>query len=382
MNIATLENCCGCGNCALVCKQTAITISIDPAGFYKRKIEDSKCINCHACELACPIVADTKRYRTSLGTRAYFARIVDTDVLSVASSGGIASAISISWLRSNKGVVYGSRYTVDFRSVQTVRVSATEELKLLYGSKYVQSYKGNVFQSVKEDLISGMQVLYIGLPCDIAALKIFLRKEYINLYTCELICHGTTSTTAFCKFINFAKDKFKSDITSVNMRFKKNGKWTPYHFVINFNNGTQYLRNFWETEFGFAFSRFRNSACYRCPFKGENRCADLTLGDAWGADKEIIDANLSGMSSVLLNTPKGVELFTSVIKNGEVYAIETTKETIVKGNPNLLCNEDIPEDYEAIKEEFCNNGLISAAKRFRPLRTRVIIAIKRIMRKS
>lgn len=382
MNVASAEKCCGCGNCALVCKQNAITVILDSAGFYKRTIDDSKCINCHACELVCPIVADIHNYRTNLGNKAFYANISDADVLRKTSSGGVASAISAYWLRDDRGVVYGSKYTHDFHGVKTVRVSSLEELKSIYGSKYVQSYKGNIFQSVKDDLKSGYQVLYIGVPCDIVALKLFLKYDYVNLLTCELVCHGTTSTTAFQQYIDSAKEKYKSEISSVNMRYKKNGKWTPYYFAIKFLDRTQYLRNFWESDFGFMFSKFRDSSCYICPFKNENRCADVTLGDAWGAPKEIIVANQSGLSSVLLNTAKGVGLFNSLIQNNEIYAIETTKESIVKGNPNLSCSETIPVDYESIKKEFCNNGLSSAVRRFRPFRTRIIVAIKRVLRKS
>ena len=382
MEIAALENCCGCGNCALVCKQNAIVVDLDPTGFYKRIIDDSKCINCHACELVCPMTADTLKHRTTLGIKAFYASISDPDVLKAASSGGIASAIAAYWLHGDNSVVYGSQYAPDHYGVKTVRVSSFEELRSLYGSKYVQSWKGDIFQSVKDDLMSGLQVLYIGLPCDIAALKLFVRKDYANLFTCELVCHGTTSTTALKQYIDIAKEKYHSEIASINMRYKKGGRWTPYYFAIKFQDGKEYLRNFWESDFGFAFSRFRNSSCYTCPFKSENRCADITLGDAWGAPEEVVNANQSGISSVLLNTTKGIDLFDTLIKNGEIRAIETSKESIVKGNPNLSSSEAIPADHGSIGEEICNNGLTSAVRKFRPFRSRMIITVKRILRKS
>ena len=38
------------------------------------------------------------------------------------------------------------------------------------------------------------RVLFTGTPCEVAGLKKYLRKEYDNLYTLDLICHGVPSS--------------------------------------------------------------------------------------------------------------------------------------------------------------------------------------------
>lgn len=47
---------------------------------------------------------------------------------------------------------------------------------------------------VQKDLKEGKEVLFTGTPCEVAGLKKYLRKEYDNLYTLDLICHGVPSS--------------------------------------------------------------------------------------------------------------------------------------------------------------------------------------------
>ncbi len=39
--------------------------------------------------------------------------------------------------------------------------------------------------------------MFIGVPCDIGALKIYLGKEYDNMITVQLVCMGVTSPRIF-----------------------------------------------------------------------------------------------------------------------------------------------------------------------------------------
>lgn len=381
MRIANIESCCGCGNCEQVCKHDAIRIHVDPVGFYKREIDESKCINCRACERVCPITGDIHEYTTTLGLKAFYAKASNSSILRNTSSGGIATVLSSYWLEGTNSVVYGSQYTENCKEVQTIRVNNIRQLKKLCGSKYVQSLKEDIFQSVKKDLDNEINVLFIGLPCDIVALKLYLHKKYDSLLTCELVCHGTTSLFALREYIEHAQRKRTGKVLSINMRYKKKGKWVPYYFDIQFSNGKHYIRNFWESEFGFAFSKFRNSSCYSCPFKGDNRCADLTIGDAWGAPKKILDENKGGLSAVLLNSPKGVKMFEQFLETDKVEFIKTDKECLINGNPNLNRCDTMPKEYYSIKEEFYKNGLYKTVRKFRSLRSRMIIAIKAMAEK-
>lgn len=82
-----------------------------------------------------------------------------------------------------------------------IGVETEKELERLRGSKYVHSYIGNVFQDIKVHLKNNRLVYFTGTPCQVAGLKLFLRKSYDNLITSDLICHGTPSQKYLMCFV-------------------------------------------------------------------------------------------------------------------------------------------------------------------------------------
>ena len=70
----------------------------------------------------------------------------------------------------------------------------------MYSSKYVQANTGNSFKQAKDDVDIGKTVLFSGTPCQIAGLKAYLRKDYANLITVDLVCHGVPSPLALEKY--------------------------------------------------------------------------------------------------------------------------------------------------------------------------------------
>ncbi len=92
------------------------------------------------------------------------------------------------------GVVFGSAYDEKFMPRQ-IYVTNINDLQKLRGSKYVTSDTQNTFPKVKKFLEEGKIVLYTGVPCQIGGLK----KDYDNLYTIDIICHGVPSQKIFKK---------------------------------------------------------------------------------------------------------------------------------------------------------------------------------------
>ena len=68
-------------------------------------------------------------------------------------------------------------------------------------SKYVQSDTCQSYNEVKQYLYDGKKVLFSGTGCQIGGLKAFLKKDYANLLTVDLICHGVASPLLFKKYI-------------------------------------------------------------------------------------------------------------------------------------------------------------------------------------
>ena len=68
------------------------------------------------------------------------------------------------------------------------------------GSKYVKSNPKNIYSKIHERLKQGDRVLFIGLPCQVAALNNYI-KDKKNLYTVDLICHGSPSPIILEKYL-------------------------------------------------------------------------------------------------------------------------------------------------------------------------------------
>ena len=84
-------------------------------------------------------------------------------------------------------------------SGETYALCHYEDVEKLKGSKYVQSEMGDLYQALKKDVLEGLTVLFIGTPCQVAGVKNYLRQEYDNLLTVDLICHGVPSQQSFAR---------------------------------------------------------------------------------------------------------------------------------------------------------------------------------------
>ena len=72
---------------------------------------------------------------------------------------------------------------------------------MFIGSKYVKSDPAGIYQTVKNRLKIGKKVLFIGLPCQVSAMRNYVKDDK-NLYTVDLICHGSPSVRLLYKAIS------------------------------------------------------------------------------------------------------------------------------------------------------------------------------------
>ena len=312
IEILKKENCSGCSACASACPKNCIEMKGDEEGFRYPLVDKDKCINCHVCEKVCPIVNLTQTNNKPI---AFLTRTKDSSILEKATSGGIFTTIAKNVVESG-GVAYGAVYDENFKVVHT-RVTDSNKVILLAGSKYVQSDMHDVFSKVKADLEEGNHVAFCGTPCQVAGLKSYLGREYDTLLLVDLICHGVPSPKLWEKYTEYLQTK-KGKLKRVNFRSKHLG----YHVSVmeeQFENG--------HVQFGSARTNlmskcfFRNVAdrpiCYECPFKTISRVSDLTLFDGWHASKYVKDLKDDdlGFTIVLSQSEKGKRF----IKESELF---------------------------------------------------------------
>lgn len=301
------EKCCGCAACANACPKQCISMSKDAEGFLYPKADASQCVDCGICERVCPF--NQKEPLRSHEPLCYAAMAKDEDIREKSSSGGVFSLIAKGFYASG-GIVYGVAMDDDMKSCSMIRTSSADGLQKLRGSKYIQADVHDIYKAVKDDLEAGRQVLFSGVPCQIGALKLFLNKEYDNLYCVEVVCHGTPSPLLWKKYIDYLEKKYNGSVQSVGFRSKKTG-WKKFSVAIDGNNFHQ-SKTLSEDPFLVMFLRnyCLRPSCYDCQAKKLASAADLTLADYWGiwiTAPEMYDDK--GTSLVMLQSDKGAELF-------------------------------------------------------------------------
>lgn len=320
-----LESACtGCGACFNSCPVGAIKMEPNKDGFLNPIIDRKKCIDCEICTKKCVALNQSYKNNENPDCLAVWA---DDKIREVSSSGGAFTVIA-NYVLSQKGVVYGAVFDKDFK-VKHVAATNEKELNAMRGSKYYQSNIGDVFKQVETDLQKGKTVLFSGMPCQVAGLYSYLKKEFDNLITVDILCHGISSYKAF--------EKYRKDVLNnkklAELYFKAKKPW-GWHAGINavFKDGSKYSKIIEEDKFFVSYINglSKNTPCGQCKFNRLPRQGDITLGDFWKIQnykKELNDNK--GTSLVLINNEKGKKVFDKIAADFPVnekvpisYAIE------------------------------------------------------------
>lgn len=191
-HIIVPQNCTGCGLCANVCSKDAIRMVWSKNGFLVPSVDVSSCVNCGMCVKQCIALEEKETYSDELtSVESYGGWNKDIDIHMSSSSGGTFTALAIKAIEQG-GVVYGVVWKDKLTAVFD-KTDSVDGLARMRGSKYTQAVPGNVYREVRSDLKSGRKVLFSGTPCQVHALKKYLRKNYENLLTIDIVCHGVPS---------------------------------------------------------------------------------------------------------------------------------------------------------------------------------------------
>ncbi len=365
----TKPSCCGCSACSLACPLSLIRMTAGTEGFLYPQIENQDaCIQCGKCEKLCPVINVEAIQIPFHNQQTYAAFVRDAADLQKSASGGVASSVSRKIIAEG-GVVFGVAYSTDFTRAEYKKAETLAELEAFRSSKYIQAEKGRIYSEVKKTLASGRRTLFIGLPCEVAGLKSFLRKEYDNLTTAELICHGPTSPKVAEEFVHALEKKYRSRVVSINVRYKKDGKWTPPFLRAEFTDGREYLEPFYATDYGRAFGIFSRPSCYSCTYKGDKRVADITIGDYWGCTDADSFYNPAGVSVIFVHTEKGAALLEGV---RDLKLTKTEFEHASRANPMLFRSKEKSPQRGVFAQVFAEKGLAAACRRSQTVKQRVL----------
>lgn len=276
-------------------------------GFLEPCVDASLCIECGLCVRQCPVLEKAPAPEVPENPeiiKAYGAWHKIDETRKKSSSGGIFPALASIVLKKGGcvfGVVWKDKETAGFAKAET-----GEELIPMLGSKYTQAEPGNVYREVACELSAGREVLFSGTPCQVAALKSYLRKPYENLLTMEVACHGVPTRNALKLYTNYLEAHYGRTLKKINFREKDHG-WVSYSVANYFSDGSREARHLSQDLYMHIFlsDAVLNRACYGCRFARIPRVADITVADFWGVEAYYPDwSNDLGISAVLSNTKK------------------------------------------------------------------------------
>lgn len=337
IRITNKVDCCGCNACGDVCGKKAISFKTDIEGFWYPEVDKEKCVDCGLCEKVCPIINIKELKKNDYPQPAHTIAAINRNmrVRWNSTSGGAYSAMAETILEEN-GYVSGAIYNDGFTGVHNYVTNNPQDLEKLRSSKYLQSNAEGLFKQIKELLIKGEKVLACGTPCQMAALRSFLRKDYENLVIVDFICRGVNSPKVYRAYLDSLEKKYNSKVVYVKAKNKELG-WRNLTRKVTFENGQSYYGVFMDDDFrrGYHTNVFCRPSCYECKFKGFPRIADITIADYWGIEK--VDRNLDnniGTSMILLNSKKGECFFERCAPKLEY--IETNLDSVLPGNKAIF----------------------------------------------
>lgn len=377
IDIKEKHNCCGCSACVLVCPKQCISMSADKEGFLYPQVDGAICIDCGLCDKVCPVI-NQEEPREPLAV--YAAKNNNEEIRLKSSSGGIFTLLA-EQIIAEGGVVFGARFNESWEVVHDY-TETIEGLEPFRGSKYVQSVIGDNFIKAKQFLKDGRKVLFSGTPCQIAGLKKFLRKEYENLLTVEVVCHGVPSPMVWRDYLDYKRAKRaggKNTVSSslnelpviagISFRDKTNG-WKKFAFKISYaaskaaenslsksaDNTNYEITPFSEDLFmkGFLKNLYLRPSCYHCAARQGKSGADISIADYWGIQSihpEIDDDKGTGL--ILINTKQGANYFNSTAN--QIDSLTSSYNKAIMQNPCIVKSVKEPNR----RQQFWQNYPIS-----------------------
>lgn len=305
------DRCTGCAACREICPKHCISMQKDSLDALHPVIDESLCIDCGGCTNTCP---NNHKLIFCHSQKVWVAWSEDKDVRRSSASGGVAYELYRHWLK-NGGVAAGVTYTRE-EGCHFILIEKEADIATVQNSKYTFSDTWDIYRVVKQKLQAGIPVLFIAVPCQVAGLLCFLKKEYSNLTTVDLICHGMPPATYLQQHIDSIESHTKEHTNSLFFRDPKYYTYT-YTFTLKNKDGREFYKKKVladdDYQLGYHKALIYRENCYSCNYARKERISDLTIGDFCGlGNVEPVKYDTHNVSCILQNTDKGATLLAEI----------------------------------------------------------------------
>lgn len=331
--ITSPGKCTGCMVCVDSCNKDAIVIT-SVAGIQYPNIDTEKCVNCNACKNVCPAINKTRR--SNLLDSGCFAVWSKNDSIRLnAASGGFCTQMGIETIERGG---YVATVLMNNNNAEYILTNDIEELLTSSNSKYVQGNPAGIYRKVRNMLKEGTEVLFNGLPCYCAALLNFLKKDYPNLTTIELICSAPPSAFAVSMALEHSNAKI---LNQFRKKFKEHHWGGRDHNLVvdNCNIIEQSNTIFYNI---FASLMTARKSCMSCKFATLNKVADFAVGDFHGYRCEGYE---KGVSLVIANNKTAKE---KLLATTGLCVIPATFAQAVNSNHRLYNGYDFVRNHPGV----------------------------------
>ena len=349
-------NCTGCSACYSVCPVHCITMQQDEEGFLYPESSDA-CIHCGLCEKVCPSFLPKTELKIEQKAVAAVSR--DNEVWRRSASGGAFSEICRQWA-DNDTLIVGAAW--DGLKVHHTGVNGFDQIAPLCKSKYVSSAIEDTFIEVRDALKEGRKAIFCGCPCQVAGLKAFLRQDYENLLTIDLICHGQGSPTVFEACMRNMSDYYGETIVAYQFRAKRKRYEEDYIASITTIKSTAYVTKDPYMQLFLSQNALRPSCGENCKYRDMRRPGDITIADLKGLQTIFPDQIYpkKNWSTVVCNSQKGADCLALLYRTMDVRPI--TIEDVVKYNPLFARQTWFSKDREAFFADFVADADVAIQK--------------------
>lgn len=331
------------------------------------RVDALSCISCEKCKRVCPMMHPLHHPE---GQSAYAAYAKDSRIRFLGSSGGMFGVLAEHLLEQGY-IVYGAAFDSNHHCKCTM-ARTKEDLVPLMKSKYLQSDATEQYETIKRQLQQGEKVLFVSTPCQVAALKCYIGKNYDNLITIDFVCHGVPSQRLFDDGLKFEEKKYGISIKKFIFRSKEGKPRTLQHYSMEYVKNGNYKKKqstYYTNSFYALFQQYitLRESCYDCRYAQNCHEADLTISDFHEAEDYISGLNrLDGISLIVVNTKQGMNLWTQCSSKMITWSMDLNN--LIQHGICFGTGTKRPDNRDKFVQCYIKYGYDEVANRYVPLK--------------